>query len=61
MGDVLRHLPCGYIVGWSIFAKYRSFLLLSPIEACSNYGVLLSDDARLTDSSTIEFQARTWG
>ena len=42
MRDVLRHLPCGSTVGWSIFADYRSFPLMLPIEVCANYDVLLS-------------------
>ncbi|NMM29182.1 MAG: MxaL protein [Glaciimonas sp.] len=40
--EALRQLPCGSKVGWSIFADYRSFALLLPIEVCSNYDVLLS-------------------
>jgi mxaL protein len=42
MREALRELPCGSKVGWSIFADYRSFALLLPIEVCSNYDVLLS-------------------
>ena len=32
MRDTLPALPCGSKVGWSIFADYRSFALLLPIE-----------------------------
>ncbi len=42
MRETLLALPCGSKVGWSIFADYRSFALLLPIEVCSNYDVLLS-------------------
>lgn len=42
MRATLLALPCGSKVGWSIFADYRSFALLLPIEVCSNYDVLLS-------------------
>jgi mxaL protein len=49
MRDVLHHLPCGSKVGWSIFAGYRSFILLSPIEVCSNYEVLLASLDRIDD------------
>lgn len=36
----LRELPCGSRMGLAIFAEYRSFLLLSPVEVCSNYAEL---------------------
>jgi mxaL protein len=42
MRDLLRHLPCGSTIGWSIFADYRTFPLMLPIEVCANYEVLLS-------------------
>lgn len=38
----LRDLPCGSRVGWGAFAEYRSLLLLSPVEVCSNYNDLLA-------------------
>ena len=47
--DVLQHLPCGSTLGWSIFSGYRSFVLLAPIEVCSNYEVLLSALDRVDD------------
>jgi len=40
--EALHRLPCGSKVGWSIFADYRSFALLEPIEVCANYEILLS-------------------
>ena len=40
--EALRRLPCGSLVGWSVFTDYRSFPLLLPIEVCGNYDVLLS-------------------
>ena len=33
----LLQMPCGSKVGLGIFNEYRSFLLLAPIEVCSNY------------------------
>ena len=42
MRETLLGLPCFSKVGWSIFADYRSFALLLPIEVCGNYDVLLS-------------------
>lgn len=42
MREVLRHLPCGSRIGWSVFTDYRTFPLLLPIEVCGNYDVLLS-------------------
>jgi mxaL protein len=42
MREVLRRLPCGSTIGWSIFADYRSFPLMLPVEVCANYDVLLS-------------------
>jgi mxaL protein len=49
MRDVLRHLPCGSKVGWSVFSAYRSFVLLLPIEVCANYDVLLSSLDKIAD------------
>jgi len=49
MREVLHRLPCGSKVGWSIFAGYRSFVLLLPVEVCSNYEVLLSALDRIDD------------
>lgn len=36
----LREMPCGSRMGLAIFAEYRSFLLLTPVEVCSNYAEL---------------------
>jgi mxaL protein len=42
--DVLRkslaEMPCGSRLGLAIFAEYRSFLLLTPVEVCNNYAEL---------------------
>jgi mxaL protein len=38
----LRELPCGSRVGLGAFAEYRTLLLLTPIEVCSNYNDLLA-------------------
>jgi len=43
----LRELPCGSRVGWGAFAEYRSLLLLSPVEVCSNYNDLLTSLNRI--------------
>ncbi len=37
----LLQMPCGSKVGMGIFNEYRSFLLLAPIEVCSNYTELM--------------------
>jgi mxaL protein len=49
MRDVLRNIPCGSKVGWSVFSGYRSFVLLRPIEVCANYEVLLSSLDKIGD------------
>ena len=36
----LAEMPCGSRIGLAIFAEYRSFLLLAPVEVCSNYAEL---------------------
>ena len=36
----LAAMPCGSRMGLAIFAEYRSFLLLSPVEVCENYAEL---------------------
>lgn len=50
--DTLRQslsaMPCGSRIGLAIFAEYRSFLLLSPIEVCNNYAELSSSIDRIS-------------
>ncbi|MBT2322794.1 VWA domain-containing protein [Variovorax paradoxus] len=41
MREVLGALPCGSKVGWSVFADYRSVVILTPVEVCSHYEELL--------------------
>jgi mxaL protein len=36
----LKQLPCGSRVGWGVFTEYRSYVLLTPVEVCANYGDL---------------------
>ncbi len=36
----LTEMPCGSRMGLAIFAEYRSFLLLTPVEVCNNYAEL---------------------
>ncbi len=36
----LAEMPCGSRIGLAIFAEYRSFLLLAPVEVCSSYAEL---------------------
>jgi mxaL protein len=43
----LLDLPCGSKVGWAVFTEYRSFLLLAPVEVCSNLGELRASLARI--------------
>jgi mxaL protein len=33
----LEQLPCGSEAGLAIFTEYRSFLLFTPVDVCSNY------------------------
>ena len=47
MRDVLGALPCGSKVGWSVFADYRSVVILTPIEVCSHYEELLASLERI--------------
>lgn len=39
--QVLRDLPCGSRVGWSIFSEYRVLPLVAPVEVCADYHDLL--------------------
>lgn len=39
--QVLRDLPCGSRVGWSIFSEYRVLPLVAPVEVCADYNELL--------------------
>ncbi|WP_454735635.1 VWA domain-containing protein [Cupriavidus necator] len=47
MREALKHLPCGSEVGWAVFADYRALPLLTPLEVCANYEVLLSSLDRI--------------
>lgn len=47
MREVLGALPCGSKVGWSIFADYRSVVILTPVEVCSHYEELLASLERI--------------
>ena len=47
MREVLAALPCGSRVGWSVFADYRSLVILTPIEVCSHYEELLASLERI--------------
>lgn len=47
MRDVLGALPCGSRVGWSVFADYRSVVILTPVEVCSHYEELLASLERI--------------
>lgn len=38
--DAVKDLPCGSLVGLGIFFKSTAAILYTPIETCSNYGVL---------------------
>ena len=42
MHDTLRRLPCGSLIGWSVFADYRALPLTLPVEVCSHYEELLA-------------------
>lgn len=35
--DALEELPCGTEAGLALFTGHRAFLLITPIEVCSNY------------------------
>ncbi|WP_265645420.1 vWA domain-containing protein [Verminephrobacter aporrectodeae] len=47
MRDALAALPCGSRVGWSVFADYRSLVILAPLEVCSHYEELLATLERI--------------
>ena len=47
MREVLGVLPCGSSIGWSIFADYRSVVILTPVEVCSHYEELLASLERI--------------
>lgn len=40
--DLLRNLPCGSYLGWSVFTGRRTLTLLTPLEVCEHYDGLLS-------------------
>ncbi|MGR8918790.1 MAG: vWA domain-containing protein [Gammaproteobacteria bacterium] len=40
--ESLSKLPCGSEVGVALFSGHRAFLLITPIEICSNYAELAS-------------------
>lgn len=40
--EVLRAMPCGAELGWSIFADYRVLPLLLPVEVCGHHEELLA-------------------
>lgn len=42
MRDALRRLPCGSLIGWSVFADYRALPLTVPVEVCTHYEELLA-------------------
>ncbi len=56
---LLRNLPCGSRLGWSVFAGSRVISLLTPLEVCSHYDGLISSlksingNMRWTNSSKI--------
>ena len=39
---LLRDLPCGSRVGWSVFVEQRTLTLATPLEVCEHYDALLS-------------------
>ena len=43
----LGQLPCGSKVGWAIFAEYRSYLLMAPIEVCAHLDELRATLGRI--------------
>lgn len=50
--EALKDLPCGSEVGLALFTGHRTFLMITPIELCANYGelstMLASIDWRMT-------------
>jgi mxaL protein len=44
----LAGMPCGSRIGLAIFAEYRSFLLLTPVEVCNNYAELSSSISQIS-------------
>lgn len=44
---LMRSLPCGSRIGWSIFAGQRSLPLITPLDVCQHYAGLLSSLDRI--------------
>ena len=40
--SLLRQLPCGSKVGWSVFTGRRTLTLLTPLEVCEHYAGLMA-------------------
>ncbi len=47
LAGLVRRLPCGSRLGLAIFAEYRTFLLLAPIEVCQHQQELLGTLAQM--------------
>ncbi len=45
--SLLRSLPCGSRVGWSVFSGRRTLTLITPIDVCLHYAGLLSSLAQI--------------
>lgn len=41
-GSLLRSLPCGSKLGWSVFTGRRALTLLAPLDVCEHYAGLLA-------------------
>lgn len=48
MGEaLLRELPCGSRVGWSVFTGRRTLTLLTPLDVCEHYAGLVATLSRV--------------
>lgn len=41
-GSLLRSLPCGSRIGWSVFAGHRTITLMTPLDVCLHFDGLLA-------------------
>ena len=48
--SLLKQLPCGSSVGWSVFTGRRTLTLITPLEVCEHYSGLIASLAEIDGS-----------
>ena len=48
--SLLKQLPCGSSVGWSVFTGRRTLTLITPLEVCEHYSGLIASLAEVDGS-----------